>query len=114
MSTILYLDKKVSPVQLQQMLEALTSYVKLAVDIEKGVAVGGGELHADCEDLLYERGSQRKNIWGADWIPDSQQVTYEALINIRAEDNPSMEILDQRVREKVEQIVRALFEGVRI
>ena len=40
------------------MMETLGSYIKLAVDIERAVLVGGGELHADCEAVLLERGSE--------------------------------------------------------
>ena len=35
--------------QLEEMLEILSSYIKLAVDIERGILAGGGELHADCQ-----------------------------------------------------------------
>jgi len=48
------------------MLEAQGSYIKLAVDIARGVVVGGGEYHADCEEILLERGSRQEDIWGAD------------------------------------------------
>jgi len=34
--------------QIEEMLETLGSYIKLAVDIEQGILAGGGELHADC------------------------------------------------------------------
>ena len=66
-----------------QMLEALEVYVKVAVDINRGVLAGGGALHADCEAVLLDDGSAQDDIWGADWIPVSQQVRFEALINIR-------------------------------
>lgn len=66
------------------MVEALGVYVKLAVDIRRGILAGGGVLHADCEATLLDDGIQREDIWGADWIPFSQQIRFEALINIRA------------------------------
>jgi len=52
-------------------------------DIEQGIAAGGGALHADCEALLLEAGSQQTDVWGADWIPASQEVRYEATIRAR-------------------------------
>jgi len=61
------------------MLEVLDIYVKLAVDIQRGILAGGGFLHADCEAVLIEDGSQQSDIWGADWIPSTQQIRYEAL-----------------------------------
>ena len=43
--------------QMQEMLEMLETYVKLAVDIERGILAGGGAMHADCEAVLLEDGS---------------------------------------------------------
>lgn len=59
------LTSHVTPQQLTEMLEELKNYVKLAVDIEQNIVAGGGELHADCEAVLLENGSQQENIWGA-------------------------------------------------
>jgi len=39
------------------MLEALGTYIKLAVDVVRGIFAGGGEYHADCEAVLLEDGS---------------------------------------------------------
>ena len=50
---------------------------------------------------------------GADWIPVSQQVRFEALINIRPrQNNFSLTILDRDIRERMERVVRDLLEGV--
>jgi len=35
--------------QMGEMMEMLGTYVKLAVDIERGVLAGGGAMHADVE-----------------------------------------------------------------
>ncbi len=95
------------------MLEALEVYVKVAVDINRGVLAGGGALHADCEAVLLDDGSAQDDIWGADWIPVSQQVSFEALINIRPrQNNVSLTILDRDIRERMERVVRDLLEGV--
>src|SRR5262245_30165806 len=55
--------------KLTEMLEKLTEYVKLAVDVKREVVAGGGELHADCETVLLEDGSEQEDVWGADWWP---------------------------------------------
>jgi hypothetical protein len=95
------------------MLQALGTYIKLAVDIQRGVLAGGGTLHADCEAVLLEDGSRQEDVWGADWNPSAQQVTFESLINIRPrQNNPSLEILDPGVRERVAEIVQRLLSGV--
>ncbi len=99
--------------QIEEMLETLSTYIKLAVDIRRGVLAGGGALHADCEAVLLEDGSRQEDVWGADWIPSAQQVTFESLINIRPrQNNPSLEILDSGIRERVAEIVKPLLGGV--
>lgn len=85
--------------------------IKLAVDIEQEILAGGGELHADCEQVLLENGSLQENVWGADWYPEVRRVGFESLINIRPrQQNRSMEIKDPVLREKIEIIVRNLLE----
>ena len=99
--------------QIDEMLETLSIYVKLAVDIQRGILAGGGVLHADCEAVLLDDGSRQEDIWGADWIPSTQQLLYEALINIRPrQNNPDMEILDSSIRNRVAEIVQRLLGGV--
>jgi hypothetical protein len=102
---------RATPIQIEDMMQSLETYIKLAVDLERGILAGGGVMHADCESALLEDGSTQENIWGADWNPASQQVTFESLINIRPrQDNPSMEILDPERRARVTQIARQLLE----
>lgn len=99
--------------EIDEMLEALSVYIKLSVDIRRNILAGGGVLHADCEAVLIDDGSQQEDIWGADWIPSTQQIHYEALINIRPhQNNPSMEILDPSIRKCVEEIVQRLLGNV--
>jgi len=93
------------------MLQALGAYIKLAVDVEQEILAGGGSLHADCEKVLLEHGSEQADVWGADWIPDKQQVAFKSLINIRpARGNSSMEIKDAQLRDRIAAVVRRLLE----
>ncbi len=95
--------------QLHEMMEMLETYIKLAVDIERGILAGGGAMHADCEAALLEDGSQQEFIWGADWNPETQEVTFESLINIRpSQNNRSLELQDLELRTKVERVTRKL------
>ncbi len=95
--------------QLAAMLEELEEYVKLAVDIRRGILAGGGALHADCEAVLLEDGSRQEDIWGADWILSTHEVRYEALINTRpGQGNFSMTIEKPETREQIERVVRKL------
>ena len=107
------LHSRATKKQIDEMLETLSVYIKLAVDIRRGILAGGGALHADCEAVLLEEGSQQDDIWGADWIPSTQQILYEALINIRPkQNNPSMKILDPFIRNRITEIVQSILGGV--
>ena len=98
--------------QIEEMLQTLDTYIKLAVDIQRGILAGGGALHADCEAVLIEDSSRQQDVWGADWNPSAQQVTFESLINIRPrQNNPSLEILDSAIRGRVTEIVQQLLRG---
>jgi hypothetical protein len=99
--------------QMADMLEALSDYIKLAVDVERGILAGGGAMHADCESMLLEDGSIQEDVWGADWYPSSQQVAYESLINIRPrQGNRSLEVNDPELRARIADIVHALLGGI--
>ncbi|MBD2576776.1 DUF5674 family protein [Oscillatoria sp. FACHB-1406] len=109
--SVLIVLKPATAEEIESMLSTLQVYIKLAVDIEKKILAGGGEMHADCERKLLETGSLQRNIWGADWNPETQEVTYESLINIRpSQNNRSMVISDLGIRCKIEAIVRHLLE----
>lgn len=78
--------------QINQMAEAYFGLrIKLAVDVAREILAGGGELHADCEEVLLEDGSQQENIWGADWYPETKEVGFESLINIRPRQQKSVD-----------------------
>jgi hypothetical protein len=105
--------QRAEPEQMRQMLEALGIYIKLAVDVERRILVGGGELHADCELVLLDDGSQQRHVWGADWYPLNQTVGYESLINIRpSANNRSMMIQDSGLRDDIRQLVQSLLGDV--
>lgn len=96
---------RATPEQIEQMLEELKFYIKVAVDIEHRILAGGGEMHFYCEQALLEYGSQQKDIWAASFRPDTQRIIYESMVNIRPRQNRSMEIIDVKIREQVTQII---------
>jgi hypothetical protein len=101
-----------TPEQITEMSQVLGLFIKLAVDVQRGILAGGGELHADCEQALLKDGSRQEDIWGADWYPNTREVGFEALINIRPrQQNYGMEIQDSDLRGQIETIVRRLMEG---
>jgi len=109
--TIHIVRQRATEKEINEMLEELKTYIKLAVDVERNILAGGGEYHADCEEVLLEDGSRQEDIWGADWYPEHRKVEFGALINIRPrQGNRSMEIEDPKLRDRIGTITRALLQ----
>lgn len=83
--------------------------VKAVVDIEKEIMAVNGELHADEERLLLEKGSGQNNLWGINIYPDEPGddfIEYDSMINVRPHyGNKSRGIDDKNIRDKVKKIV---------
>ena len=82
-------------------------FVKVVVDIERGVLSAVCDLHSDCADELVADGSQWGNLWGANVYLDEKRIDFVSLINIRpAVGNRSMTIELPAIRAKVEAVIR--------
>ena len=83
--------------------------IKCVADVDKGLLAIDADLHADLERLLLENGSQQNSLWGFNLYPDETSedfIEYDSLINIRSwQGNPSRDVLDKDVREKIAIIV---------
>ncbi|HLD63351.1 MAG TPA: DUF5674 family protein [Candidatus Peribacteraceae bacterium] len=83
--------------------------VKGVVDISKEIMALGGELHADEEQVLLDRGSSQKDLWGiniyhamsrGDW------VEFDSMINIRpSQGNRSRSVENEEIRKKIVVLV---------
>ena len=86
--------------------------VKAVVDVERAVMAVGGELHADEEAVLLERGSKQEHLWGINLYPkreDDQWVEFDSMINIRpSQGNSSRVIADPAVQERIREIIRRI------
>ncbi|MCC2692868.1 DUF5674 family protein [Nodularia sp. LEGE 04288] len=109
---ILLLRDRATDEQLEQMLQQHKFYIKTAVDIERRVLAGGGDLHADCEEKLLDDGSRQQDIWAASFMPVTGKITYESMVNLRPRQNRSMELLDPNIRERVAQIIMEFLENL--
>jgi hypothetical protein len=108
---ILIIRKPAKVSEIADMRAEFEDFIKLAVDLEREILAGGGELHADCEQALLLDGSRQENIWGGDWFPDISEVGFESLINIRPrQDNRGLELQVPALRQQFEVIVRRLLE----
>ena len=107
------LRQRATSEQIVQMLEEYEEMIKIVVDIRRRVLSGGGEMHADCESVLLEDGSEQDDLWGANWYPSEQRIAFESLINIRPRlGNRNILIQSQELREAVESITREILGGV--
>ncbi len=59
------ISKSISRADLRSMAEAqFGDWIKAVVDVSRGIMGVGGDLHADDEALLLERGSRQQDLWG--------------------------------------------------
>ena len=86
--------------------------VKAVVDVEQKVMAVGGELHADEEALLLERGSSQRNLWGINLYPGKtgeEFIEFDSMINLRPSDgNRSRGVDDPAMRDRITAVVRGL------
>jgi hypothetical protein len=105
-------EEKISLSQLEKMATEFGNLVKAVVDVEKGIMAVGGELHADEEALLLEKGSQQRNLWGINLYPElkgDEFIEFDSVINLRpAQGNRTREIDDAQLRQKIKEIVNSL------
>ena len=115
--TIVLTSDALAPAELRRLVQAFFSdMVKVVVDVRRGRAAVGGELHADGEQVLLEEGSEQADLWGVNYYPGrgpEKCIQFTAMINIRPEDgNAGMEIQDPEVRRLVRDVVsRVLGRG---
>lgn len=112
-SGIVVVDSTLAPDELKRLVERwFGDMVKFVVDVDRACATVGGELHADGEAELLERGSRQESLWGANYYPgrgEANCIEYTALINIRpTQRNFGMTIADPIVRDRVRDLAHRL------
>lgn len=93
--------------------EQFGDLVKAVVDIKKEIMAIGGELHADEEVLLMEQeGSKREYTWGINLYPEKKGddfIEFNSMVNLKPNfGNRSRHVEDQKIQEKIKQIVEKL------
>ena len=87
-------------------------FVKAVVDLRQGVMALGGELHADEESALLERGALQADLWGINLYPDRSGdavVEFDSMINVRpSQGNRSRDVEDPAVRRGILDVVARL------
>ena len=106
---VVLVESRIDPAVLRRLVERhFEDMVKYVVDVERGIAAVGGELHADEEAALLELGSRQQDLWGANYYPGRGRdgcIEFTSLINIRpAQGNRNMTIEDPALRDRVRQL----------
>ena len=90
------------------------NFVKAVVDVEKEIMAVDGELHADEEALLLEKGSRQESLWGINLYPELKGddfVEFDSMINLRpSAKNMTRGVGDPEVRKKIIEIVNKLIK----
>lgn len=114
-TSIRVITSKISQAELRQVAaETFEIMAKAVVDIEKRILAIGGELHADANAVLMERGSRQQDLWGINIYlnrPNVDRIEFIALINVRpTSGNRSMEVKDPAIRQRITNVVNDLIE----
>lgn len=109
------IKEKISKDEIKKLVnEQYGNFVKAVVDIELKIMAIGGEMHADEEALLLEKGSKQENLWGINLYPNEPKekwVEFDSMINIRPrQDNRSRDVEDTDIRKKIIEIAKSLIE----
>ena len=107
---MLILDNPISRASLKEYAaKTFGDMIKCVADVDKGLLAIDADLHADLERMLLENGSGQASLWGFNLYPDEMGedfIEFDSLINIRSwQGNPSRDVMDQEVREKIVKIV---------
>jgi hypothetical protein len=107
---LLVIRNKINQETRQKIAEDLKGYIKVVVDVKRRILSAGGDKHVDGEQLLLKDGSKQEYLWGAGLDLETNEMDFDSMINLRPEQNRSREILDENIREQVEEITRSLLQ----
>lgn len=113
MTDIVLIDTPITRTRLKEIAQQrFGDLVKGVIDIEKGIMALGGELHADEEAFLLEKGSRQANLWGINLYPDlniPEMIEFDSMINLRpSQGNRTRGVESEETRNKISEVVSKL------
>lgn len=106
---LIVIRKKATKDEIEKMAEDLMGFIKVVVDVENEILVGGGQRHVEGEQKLLQEGSEQNNLWGGGFDTETKEIDYNSMINLRSsQDNPSRDILSSETRKIFDKIVKDL------
>lgn len=108
---ILKIDHQPNEEELKLLTQEYPKYIKLSADIKQQILYGGSRLHYECEQkLISDENSKNEDIWSGGVNIKTKKIEYTAVANIKpSANNPSLDILDHKIREKFKQLVVKFF-----
>lgn len=108
---ILILKNKATKEETNEVTKAYRGYTKVVVDVEQEILSTGGEYHIDCEQVLINNGSLQDNLWSGGFRFENKEVDFMGLTNYKPHlKHLSYEVTFPGVREKMEKVIRRIFD----
>lgn len=93
--------------EIRKLREQFGDYIKIVIDIKNKICSAGAKRHFESEKILLDQGSEQSDLWGGGIDLETKIIDCKSFINIRTLDkNSSNDVLDLRIREKLEQLTR--------
>ena len=110
---IVVVKQRLTPPDLARLVgNPFKDMVKFVVDVDRGIAAVGGELHADAKAVLLGHGSHPDVLWGGNYFPGRGEpdcIVFTSMINVRpAAGNRGLEVRDPALRQRMRDVVFAL------
>jgi hypothetical protein len=117
MYNLLMIITKTEPYTPQEIIELKKQfdgvYIKTVIDVENRICSAGCDRHFESEQILIEKGSAQKDIWGGGIDLETNTIDFNSFINIRpSNNNTSNEIQDAALREKYTELTKYFFEEI--
>ncbi len=107
---------KTEPYTLQEidaLKEQFVVYIKTVIDVEHKICSAGCDRHFESEQILIERGSAQKDIWGGGIDLETNTIDFNSFINIRpSNNNTSNEIQSADLRDKYAELTKYFFKEI--
>jgi len=96
---------------IKKLRELFDVYIKIVIDVKQKICSAGCNRHFESEKVLLNQGSKPEDLWGGGIDIQSLVIDCNSFINIRPQqNNPSNEILDQKIRKQFEELSHFFFK----
>ena len=99
--------------EIDQLAEQFELYIKTVIDIEKKICSAGMDRHFEGEQILINKKSKQKYIWGGGIDLETKEIDYNSFINIRPRDNNTKnEIQSEDIKRRYKELTEYFFKEI--